>query len=212
MRFQDDYVKRIVIVEDNKELRDAYGRILASSADYSVTNAYNDCESCIRNLAKDCPHLVIMDLNLPGMSGIAGIVKIKKLEPRTNILVVTINDDNENVFDALCAGAIGYMTKDSIHEDLIPAVEQIFRGSAPMSAKIATMIVKSFHLNPKTPLTEKETAVLRKLAEGKTYDYIAQELHVTRDTVKTHIRHIYEKLQVDNKSEAVIKARKFNFV
>ncbi|HYG04227.1 MAG TPA: response regulator transcription factor, partial [Chryseosolibacter sp.] len=206
MRFQDDYVKRIVIVEDNKELREAYTLILGSLTDYAVTNAYNDCETCIKHLGKDCPHLIIMDLNLPGMNGIAGIVKIKKLEPRTNILVVTINDDSENVFDALCAGAIGYMTKDAIHDELIPAVERIFRGSAPMSAKIATMIVKSFHLNPKSPLTDRETAVLRKLAEGKTYDYIAQELHVTRDTVKTHIRHIYEKLQVDNKSEAVIKA------
>jgi DNA-binding NarL/FixJ family response regulator len=123
-----------------------------------------------------------------------------------------VHDDSTHVFEALCGGAIGYLTKDSNHLEILNAVNQVFAGGAPMSAKIANMIVRSFHINPQSPLTERETQVLQQLAQGKTYDYIAQTLFVSRDTIKTHIRHIYEKLQVDNKSDAVIKARNQNYV
>ena len=204
--------KRIVIVEDNVELRDAYQIILQNVPEFSVVNVYGDAESALKHLDRDTPDLILLDLNLPGISGVTAIAKIKKLDDRIRVLVVTVQDDSTHVFDALCAGAIGYLTKDADHLELVNAVNQVFKGGAPMSAKIANMIVRSFHINPKSPLTDRETQVLQQLAQGKTYDYIAQTLFVSRDTIKTHIRHIYEKLQVDNKSDAVVEARKQNYV
>lgn len=204
--------KRIIIIEDNAELREVYSLVLRTIARYDVVATYEACDEALKELSKTKPDLVIIDLTLPGMSGIEGITKIKKLVPTTKVLVVTVHDDHESVFRSFCAGAIGYLTKDADPQDLIAAVEQVFAGGAPMTPKIASMIISSFHTNPNTPLTERETDVLRQLSQGKSYDYIAIALSITRDTVKTHIRHIYEKLQVNNKSEAVIKARKDNLV
>jgi len=204
--------KRIIIIEDNAELREVYSLVLRTIARYDVVATYEACDEALKELSKTKPDLVIIDLTLPGMSGIEGITKIKKLVPTTKVLVVTVHDDHESVFRSFCAGAIGYLTKDADPQDLIGAVEQVFAGGAPMTPKIASMIISSFHTNPNTPLTERETDVLRQLSQGKSYDYIAIALSITRDTVKTHIRHIYEKLQVNNKSEAVIKARKDNLV
>jgi DNA-binding NarL/FixJ family response regulator len=203
---------RIIIIEDNAELREVYSLVLRTIGRYDVVAAYEACDEALKELTKMKPELVIIDLTLPGMSGIDGITRIKKLLPATKVLVVTVHDDHESVFRSFCAGAIGYLTKDADPQDLIKAVEQVFAGGAPMTPKIASMIISSFHTNPNTPLTDRETDVLRQLSQGKSYDYIAIALSITRDTVKTHIRHIYEKLQVNNKSEAVIKARKDNLV
>ncbi len=208
----DALLKRVVIIEDNAELRNVYRLILKSVAEYRVVNAYEDAESAIRMLKHDTPDLILMDLNLPGMSGTTATIRIKKVYPEVKILVVTVHDDTQHVFEALCAGAIGYITKDAGHHELLNAVSQVLVGGAPMSARIANLVIKSFHTNPHTPLTERETAVLRQLAQGKTYEYIGRFLNMSKDTVKTHIRHIYEKLQVDNKSDAVIKARNDNLV
>lgn len=206
------FKSRIVIIEDNAELRNVYSMVLKSIGRYDVVATFESCDDALKQLVKISPDLVIIDLTLPGMSGITGISKIKKLLPNVKVMVITVHDDNESVFKSFSNGAIGYLTKDADPHDLIRAVEQVFSGGAPMTPKIATMIISSFHTNPNTPLTERETDVLRQLSQGKSYDYIAAALHVTRDTVKTHIRHIYEKLQVNNKSEAVIKARKDNLV
>jgi DNA-binding NarL/FixJ family response regulator len=203
---------QIIIIEDNAELRSIYSMVLATVGGYDVISTYNSCEDAIKDLTKTKPDLAIVDLTLPGMSGISGIYKIKKILPDIKVMVVTVHDDHESVFSSFCAGAIGYLTKDADPQDLIKAVEQVFAGGAPMTPKIASMIISSFHTNPRTPLTDRETDVIRQLSQGKSYDYIAAALSITRDTVKTHIRHIYEKLQVNNKSEAVIKARKDNLV
>lgn len=203
---------RIVIVEDNLELRRSYELILNSFEDFSVINTYETCEEAIRQLGKDRPDLVLIDLTLPGMNGIEGTARIRKANPSIKVLVITVHDDSEHVFDALCAGAGGYITKDLNQNDLLFSVRQVFEGGAPMSPKIANLIIRSFHRNPETPLTERETDVLKNLAKGKTYEYIARDLNISKDTVKTHIKHIYEKLQVNNKSDALIKARRDNLV
>lgn len=210
--FERNLSYRIVIIEDNNDLRDAYEALIKSFEDFTVVNTYSNCEDALKKLSKDNPDLILIDLSLPGMNGIEGTGKIRKINRDVKILVVTVHDDHEHVFQALCAGAIGYVTKDLNHNDLISAIKQALEGGAPMSPKIATLIIKSYHRNPETPLTERETDVLKQLASGKTYDYIARDLGVSKDTVKTHIKHIYDKLQVTNKSEAVIKARKDNLV
>lgn len=203
---------RIVIIEDNDDLRHAYETIISSHSDFSVVGTFSDCETALKKISKDEPDLVLIDLTLPGMSGVVGIAKIRRLLPKVKVLVVTVHDDSEHVFDALCAGAIGYITKDVNANELMASIRQVLSGVASMSPRIATLIIESYHRNPKTPLTNRETDVLQSLATGKTYDYIAKELNMSKDTVKTHIRHIYDKLQVNNKSEALIKARKDNLV
>lgn len=207
----DDFY-RIVIIEDNVELREVYEMIIRSSEDFFVVNTYSNCEEAIKKLDKDNPDIIMVDLSLPGITGIEGTAKIKKLKPEVKVLVVTVHDDEEHVFNALCAGAIGYITKDFNHPELINLLNQVVSGGAPMSPKIASIIIKSFHKNPVTPLTDRETEVIKQLAIGKTYDDISVELQISRDTVKTHIKHIYEKLQVNSKSEALRIARKDKLV
>lgn len=207
----DDFY-RIVIIEDNVELREVYEMIIRSSEDFFVVNTYSNCEEAIKKLDKDNPDIIMVDLSLPGITGIEGTAKIKKLKLEVKVLVVTVHDDEEHVFNALCAGAIGYITKDFNHPELINLLNQVVSGGAPMSPKIASIIIKSFHKNPVTPLTDRETEVIKQLAIGKTYDDISVELQISRDTVKTHIKHIYEKLQVNSKSEALRIARKDKLV
>jgi DNA-binding NarL/FixJ family response regulator len=210
---KDDGTTRLVtLIEDNVELRTSYALILKGVGGYKIIGEYDSCEAALKNIEKDIPDLILIDLTLPGMNGISGITRIKKLLPAVRIVVITVHDEPDFVFNALCAGAIGYLTKDSSYEQILSAINEVFDGGAPMSAKIASMVIKSFHVNPRSPLTERETDVLKQLAQGKTYDYIADTLFISKDTVKTHIRHIYEKLQVDNKSDALIKARKDSLV
>lgn len=203
---------RIVIIEDNSELRSTYEQSINTFEDFYVASTYSNCEDAVKKIAKDKPDVILMDLSLPGMNGIEGTIRIKKILPSVKILVITVHDDSEHVFDALCAGAIGYVTKDLNQNELINVINQTLSGGAPMSPKIAALIIKSFHRNPETPLTERETEVLKNLAMGKTYDYIARDLEISKDTVKTHIKHIYDKLQVTNKSDALNKARRDNLV
>jgi DNA-binding NarL/FixJ family response regulator len=202
----------IVIIEDNSDLLEAYKVILNSLSHFCVVGTYTTCEEALKSFKKDSPDIVLIDISLPGMNGIQGIREIKKIRPQTKIMVISVHDDSPSIFDALCAGAIGYITKDSSHHELVKAVEDIISGGAPMSTRIANMVVKSFHLNPVSPLTEREQAVLQQLSMGKTYSFIAQELNISKDTVKTHIQHIYDKLQVNNKDDALIKARRDNLV
>lgn len=205
-------VNRIVIVEDNTDLRTAYESIISTSEEFEVVKSYADAESALKKLKKDAPDLVMMDLTLPGMSGMEAIARVKKLLPKAKILVVSVHDDHEHVFEALCAGANGYINKDVNAAELISSIRQVLSGFASMSPRIATLIIESYHRNPNSPLTSRETDVLKSLGSGKTYDYIGKELNISKDTVKTHIKHIYEKLQVTNKSDALIKARKDNLV
>jgi DNA-binding NarL/FixJ family response regulator len=204
--------KRLVIIEDNDQLRQAYSLIINCFENLTVVSTYDQCEEAIRKLPKDDPDLIMIDITLPGMSGIQGISKIKKINPDVKILVVTVHDDTETIFDALCAGAIGYITKDADYKDMISAIKQVFEGGAPMTPKIANKIITSFHTNPKTPLTTREMEVLRQLAQGKSYDYIGIALTIAKETVKTHIKHIYDKLQVSSKSEALLKAKNENWL
>ena len=204
-------ISKILIIEDNKDLSKAYQLILNKVDRYKVVGAFFTCEDAFRNLDKLSPDLVLMDLELPGINGIEGIKQIRKTNSNIKIIVLTVHDD-KRVLDALSAGAIGYITKKSNHHELIKAIDSALSGGSPLSDEITSLIVKSFHTNLDSPLTSRETEVLKKLAQGKTYNYISDELSITYETVKTHIKHIYWKLDVDNKSDAVIKARDKKYI
>ncbi|MEM9856058.1 MAG: response regulator transcription factor [Bacteroidota bacterium] len=199
---------RIVIVEDNDAVREGFALIINSVSNYYVVNAYDNAEDAIKNIKKDTPEIILMDLELPGMNGIEAISIIKKSHPNIELIVNTIYENSELVFQALVAGASGYITKNTSHSQLLDAIDEVKNGGAPMSSKIAKMVVNSFQKNPNSPLSSRETQVLELLSKGKSYSMIAQELFITKETAKSHIKNIYSKLQVNSKSEAIAKATK----
>ncbi|MEO0551770.1 MAG: response regulator transcription factor [Bacteroidota bacterium] len=199
---------RIVIVEDNDAVREGFALIINSVSNYYVVNSYDNAEEAIKNLKKDTPEIILVDLELPGMNGIEAISIIKKSHPNIELIVNTIYENSELVFQALVAGASGYITKNTSHSQLLDAIDEVKNGGAPMSSKIAKMVVNSFQKNPNSPLSNRETQVLELLSKGKSYSMIAQELFITKETAKSHIKNIYSKLQVNSKSEAIAKATK----
>jgi DNA-binding NarL/FixJ family response regulator len=200
------FKKRAVIVEDDEEIRNSFSLIVNSSAKFMVMNAYANCEDAIAALANDKPDIVLMDIELPGMNGIKGTRIIKDKYPAAEVIMVTVYEDSELVFEALKSGASGYITKSSNYVELLAALEEISRGGAPMSSRIARMVIDNFHVNPNSPLTRRETEILQLISEGKTYTQISEELFISKETAKTHIKNIYSKLQVNSKSEAIAKA------
>jgi DNA-binding NarL/FixJ family response regulator len=199
---------RIVIIEDNDIVREGFAVILENEAGYTVVNAYDNCEAALENLKNDAPWVVLMDIELPGMNGIRGTREIKKRLPGCEVLVISVYEDNDLVFDALCAGACGYVTKNLGATELVHAVTEAIKGGAPMSTKIAKMVVQSFRKSATSPLSERESEVLELLAKGKTYTMIAEALFISKETARSHIKNIYLKLEVNCKSDALEVARK----
>jgi DNA-binding NarL/FixJ family response regulator len=200
------FKKRVLIVEDDQEIRNSFSLIVNSSQNFTVVNAYSNCEDAIKHLAADRPDYVLMDIELPGMNGIKGTRIIKDKYPSVEIVMVTVYEDSDLVFEALKAGASGYITKSANYMELLAALEEITKGGAPMSSKIARLVIDNFHINPNSPLTKRETEILQLISEGKTYTQISEQLFISKETSKTHIKNIYAKLQVNCKSEALAKA------
>jgi DNA-binding NarL/FixJ family response regulator len=201
------FKKKVLIVEDDPEIRNSFSLIVNSSQKFYVGSAYGSCEEAIKHLNADRPDIVLMDVELPGgMNGIQGTKIIKEKQPHTEIIMVTVYEDSELVFEALKSGASGYITKSANYLELLTALEEIIKGGAPMSSKIARLVIDNFHVNPNSPLTKRETEILQLISEGKTYTQISEELFISKETSKTHIKNIYSKLQVKSKSEAIAKA------
>ena len=198
--------KRITIIEDNQQIREAFASLLSFRDDFRVVGKYESCEEALKDLSEDQPDVVLMDVDLPGMSGIEGTKKIKKDSPRSNVIIITVFENGKTVFDALCAGASGYLTKSSDRDKLLSDIDEVLSGGAPMSSKIARMVVSSFQKNTNSPLTDRETEILSQIAEGRSYTSIGENLFISKETVKFHIKNIYLKLQVNNKADALRKA------
>lgn len=197
---------RIVIIEDNEQIRDAFAVLLNLRNDFTVVNTYENCEKAIKQIENDKPNVILMDIDLPGMNGIEGTKHIKKLLPNTHIIIITVFENSKTVFDALCAGATGYLTKNSDKDRLLDAIDEVIKGGSPMSSKIARLVVQSFQKNTNSPLTIRETEILTQISEGKSYTSIADSLFISKETVKHHFKNIYIKLQVNNKADAIKKA------
>ena len=207
-----DFRPRIVVIEESEALRRGYGLILGSNKEYHVVNTYAYAEDAIKQIRKDYPDVIFMDVELPGMDGLSAIKKIRKLDPKVHIIVVTFKDDMQTIFEAFSAGTSGYLTKGSNHLELLQAVDEILNNGAPMSSKIAKMVVSSFQRSPDTPLSNRETEILSSLATGKTYKITANNLHIGMETVKSHVKNIYSKLHVSTKSEAIDIARRQSLI
>ena len=199
---------RIVIVEDDDVIRGSFVSLLNDNERFICIADYDNCEEAIKRLALDDPDIILMDIGLPGISGIEGIKRIKNLRPNIDILTVTVHDEGEIVFNALCAGATGYLTKNISPQRLIEAINEVRNGGAPMSTNIARLVIRSFQRSTDSPLTSRETEVLQHLSRGKSYTMIADDLYINKETVRTHIKNIYQKLNVHSKSAAIEKATK----
>lgn len=202
----------IVVVEDNIELNNVLCEYIKSYEHFSLVGSYINCEDALENIHITKPRMVLMDIDLPGIDGIEGTKKIKQQLPHTDVIIITVFENSETVFSALCAGASGYLTKTIDKDDLLASIKECLDGGAPMSMKIAKMVVTSFNKNTKSPLTERETEVLTQLSNGKSYNSIATFLNISKDTVKYHIKNIYIKLQVGNKEDAIQIANKKKFI
>ena len=205
-------VKRVVLIEDNKTLNDAFVGIINDSENFTISGAYITAEEAIENLKEDSPDFVLMDVQLPLMNGVEATKIIKQKRPQTGIIMITVYENSETVFDALCAGATGYLTKNTTSSQLIDALEQANNGGAPMSIHIAKMVVSSFKKNVHADLSERELEVLNLLSKGKSYRSIAEQLFISTNTIKFHIKNIYDKLQVSSKEEAINKANNQNLI
>lgn len=194
---------RVIIIEDNPDMQIALKTYVEQDEHFFVAGVYNNCEDAITELTVTNPRIVLMDIDLPGMDGVKGTKIIKKQSPKCDIIIITVFENNTTVFAALKSGACGYLTKTFKKEELISSLYEVIDGGAPMSMKIAKMVVSSFNQNVNSPLTERETEILSALAKGKSYSNIAETLFISLDTVKFHIKNIYIKLQVKSKSDAI---------
>ena len=203
-------VTRVAIVEDLREIREGLGRLINATPGYRCTGMYASMEEACAKLPHNLPDIVLSDIGLPGMNGIEGISVLKEHHPNLLILMLTVYDDNERIFDALCAGACGYLLKKTPSAKLIESLREVMEGGSPMSPEVARRVITLFRevrpVREDYDLTPHETRLLKMLVEGHSYKTAAAELGVSLNTIKFHLRHIYEKLQVHSKSEAVAKA------
>ena len=200
----------VAIVEDLKEIRDALQSFISIDKDLSLTGCFSNAEEATEQLPGLQPDIVIMDINLPGMSGIECIRQVKPFCPACQFMMFTVYEDDEKVFEALKAGASSYMLKKHGSQKIIEALKELYAGGSPMSADIARKVVNAFHANekhsgPNYHLTRRESDILQLLAKGMLYKEIAQQISISNNTVKQHIHNIYEKLHVQNRTEALNK-------
>jgi DNA-binding NarL/FixJ family response regulator len=205
-------VINIVIIEDDKILLQTYKSLLEHESGFCVTGIYTSVESAEKYLVINDPNVILLDIQLPGTNGIDAIPKLKKLVPKALIIMLTVFEFEQQIFAALQNGASGYLTKDSSSSKIIEAVKEAKDGGGPMSIKIAKMVIKSFERNTHSPLSKRETEILRLVIDGKKRNEIAEELFIESATVKTHIKNIYSKLEVSSRAEAINVARKNKFI
>ncbi len=204
----------ISIVEDNDKLRTTLAKVIDRAEGFHCVSHYPSAEAALQNLPVVKPDVVLMDINLPGINGVECVRKLKVLLPKTQVMMLTVYEDTDNIFAALAAGASGYMLKRTPAKELLEAIHEVLRGGSPMTTHIARKVVLSFQqaaaASAKTAdelseLSEREQQVLDLLSQGLIYKEIAEKLQISYETVHTYIRRIYEKLQVRTRTEAVAK-------
>jgi DNA-binding NarL/FixJ family response regulator len=200
----------VSIVEDSNKLRETLVRVLNRANGFRCVSHYANAEDALKDLPEKNPDVVLMDINLPGMNGVECVRQLKKIAPGIQVMMLTVYEDTENIFDALAAGASGYMLKRTAGKELLEAITEVKRGGSPMTTHIARKVVQSFQRSAAAEaqtesLSDREQQVLDLLSQGLMYKEIADKLQISYETVHTYIRRIYEKLQVRTRTEAVAK-------
>ncbi|HEX9658065.1 MAG TPA: response regulator transcription factor [Bacteroidota bacterium] len=200
----------VAIVEDTHKIREGLTALLDGSPGFECVGAYASAEEAIESIPLKEPDVVLMDINLPGISGIECTRELKRINPETLIMILTVFDTDDKVFESLKAGANGYVLKRTPPAELLAAIQNLSAGGAPMSGEIARKVVGAFHekgssSDAAAALSPREYEILTYLAKGYRYKEIAEELHISVETVRTHLHNVYEKLHVRSRTEAVLK-------
>ena len=203
---------RVCIIEDDSTIREGYTYLIGNTEGYKIVGNYPSYEEAAKKIAADDPDEILLDVELPGINGIDAIPKLLKLVPDAYILILTVYEQELLVFRALGNGASGYLTKNTPHEKILAAVQDVMEGGGPMSAHVARMVIGSFKRNEATPLTKRETEILEQIATGKSRKRIAEELFIDLETVKSHIKNIYHKLNVHSKADAIKTAKDNKYI
>ncbi|MCE7996151.1 MAG: response regulator transcription factor [Roseivirga sp.] len=197
---------KVAIVEDDPEIRMNLSLIINAANDLICEHNFESAELFLKEVGDVAPDVVLMDIQLPKMNGIEAVRELKSRYRHIEVLMLTVHQNDKLVFDSLCAGASGYLVKNTPPAKIVDAIQEALRGGAPMSSQVARMVVRSFRQNQDNLLTQRERDVLEQLCEGKSYRSIGDTLFISQDTVRSHIKSIYKKLEVNSKSEAVAKA------
>ena len=203
---------KVVIFEDNNNMREGLYQLINGSHGFICTGAFPNCDDLVRRIKTSNPDVILMDIEMPGISGIEGVKLVKENFPEMKILMETIFDDDSKIFDSICAGAEGYILKSTAPVEILSAIKEIYEGGSPMTPTIANRVLKMVKTQRATNsknlfnLTDREKEILSCLVEGMSYKLIADKCAISIDTVNVHIKNIYKKLQVHSKSEAVVKA------
>ena len=210
---------KIMLVEDNRFIRTGWEAVIQANKRFNLVGSFSDCESAFNSDAPQKTNVVLMDIGLPGISGIEGVKYLKEKHPKILIVMCTVHEDSEEIFQAICAGAVGYLTKRTSPDELIKALIEAYNGGSPMTPSVARKVISSFQKNKiiDTPnkfseLNEREEQILNLMAQGKSYNNIANEVCLSIDGVYYHIRHIYEKLHVHSRAEAVAEGIKKHLI
>ena len=200
---------RIAIFEDNTELREILSGFLSWDDELKVVGTFAGCHEIENKILMTGPDIVLMDIDMPGISGIEGVKKLKAIAPSIQVMMLTVFEDEQNVFDALQAGASGYLLKKTPPARILEAVKELYHGGSPMSGIIARKVLQSFHTRPVAEstngLTPREEEVLQMLIKGNSYKMIAAHLDISVNTVRNHLHNVYEKLHVNSATEAAFK-------
>lgn len=200
----------IIIFEDNNNLRESLCNLIGLSNEMFMLGAFPDVSAVKEQVMASDPDVILMDIDMPGLNGIDAVKIIRSFNSKVQIIMLTVFDDNVHVYDAICAGASGYLLKKHISDKLMDAIADVIKGEAPMSPGIARLVIESLQQHKTADnnykLTKREVEILKNLSKGNSYKMIAADLFIAVDTVRTHIKHIYEKLQVHSQTEAVCKA------
>ena len=201
----------MAIIEDHREFRDYLTALVSGTEGFRCTGSFRSVEEALARISADAPDVVLIDIGLPGMTGIEGITLLKEQHPKMLMLTLTVYDDDERIFDALCAGASGYLLKKTQPARLVESVKEAAQGGAPMSPEVARRVIRLFReVRPPRradyDLTPHEVRILKLLVEGHNYKTAAAKLGVAPTTINFHLQNIYQKLQVHSKTEAVAKA------
>jgi DNA-binding NarL/FixJ family response regulator len=206
-------VTKVMIVEDDQAVREGLQILINGSAGYNCVAACSSAEEALKILPQLLPHVVLMDINLPGMNGIECVVCIKNAHPDIQVMMLTVFDNTDEIFKSLTAGATGYLLKKTPPSKLLEAITELVNGGSPMSGEIARKVVQTFmkpvlYQHPEANLTPREEEILSYLAKGYLYKEIANTLFINIETVRTHIHKIYQKLQVRTRTEVLLKCMK----
>lgn len=201
----------ILVYEDNLDFRDALVQLINQTTDHRCTGAFLNCSHVLEDLEAYRPDVILMDIDMPGGGGIEGVQRIRSVNATVKIIMLTVFETNQHVLGAICAGASGYILKSQVFKKLFDAIAEVLAGGAPMSASVATMVLDYLRAGSSTQqnqfqLSSKEKEILGHLVKGSSFKMIAADANISIETVKTHVKNIYEKLQVHSKSEAVVKA------